>query len=71
MCSEDYGANVSLEKLSHKLREVYVTELLGDRHVQYEAFVAHIDLDYEEESKKFKGTIQQSTHTLTISVIFI
>ena len=45
MCSKDYGANVSLEKLSHKLREVYVTELLGDRHVQYEAFVAHIDLD--------------------------
>ena len=47
-------AEVTLEELSHKLREVYVRELLGERRVQYEAFVAHTDLDYEEEAKRFK-----------------
>lgn len=48
------GAKLGLEELSHKLREVYVRELLGDRRVQYEAFVAHTDLDYEEEANRFK-----------------
>ena len=47
-------AEVTLEELSHKLREAYVRELLGERLVQYEAFVAYTDLDYEEESKRLK-----------------
>ena len=47
-------AEVILEELSHKLREVYVRELLGKHRVQYEAFFAHTDLD---ESNYFNSEL--------------
>ena len=44
-------SKVNLEELSHKLRQVFVKELLGDRRINYEAFVAHAHFDYEEEAE--------------------
>ena len=45
---------VTLEDLSHKLRQAFVRELLGERRIHYEAFVAHTNFDYEEEAERFK-----------------
>ena len=45
--------NLNVEMLSAILRKVYVKELLGEHRVDYEAFVAHTDLDYCAEANRF------------------
>ena len=44
---------VNVETLSAILRQVYVRELLGEHHENYEDSVAHTDLDYCVEANRF------------------
>ena len=45
---------ISVDDLSLKLRQSFVNELLGERQSQYEAFVAHANLEYEVEANRFR-----------------
>lgn len=36
------------------LRQIFVKELLGDRHHLYEPFVSHTDIDFALEAEKFR-----------------
>ena len=45
--------DVTVATLAGILREAFVRELLGERQSNYEAFVAHTNMDYTVEANKF------------------
>ena len=47
-------SEITVERLSGQLREVYVAELLGERRAQYESFLPHSSFDYETEANRFR-----------------
>ena len=47
-------SEITVERLSGQLREVYVAELLGERRAQYESFFSHSSFDYETEANRFR-----------------
>ena len=47
-------SEITVERLSGLLREVYVTELLGEESAQCESFFPHSSFDYETEANRFR-----------------